>query len=305
MLESIERFIRHMEVERGASDHTLTAYRSDLLQLASFIEDHPDQAEDGSAIDVKQLRYFLGELYDRVAPASLERKLSAIKSFFRFMVRSREMETNPAELLETPRKEKHIPQIFSIDEIFSLLDAGFKEEKLGIRNRALWEMLYGCGLRVSELVGLDLTDLSVKRQELRILGKGSRERIVPVSQVVMEAVDAYLPFRENLLKKNPKWADPKALFLNYRGGRLTSRGVQKLVDTTMVRVGAGRKVSPHVLRHTFATHLLDGGADLRTIQELLGHASLSTTQKYTRVSLDHLMEVYDRAHPRATVKKDA
>ena len=184
-----------------------------------------------------------------------------------------------------------------------ILHRNFSESSLGPRDRLLWEMLYACGLRVSELVGLDVDGISTERREVRVWGKGSRERVVPVSDPALKALAAYLPWREELQKRYPKWADPDALIVNHRGGRLTRRGVAQIIDRTLLGLGSGRRASPHTLRHTFATHLLDGGADLRTIQELLGHRSLSTTQRYAQVSLDHLVSVYDRAHPRARKRR--
>lgn len=298
----IDAFIEHLAVERGASENTLTAYRSDLAQFVSHLGEKSPRAcsaERLDDIDAGLIRDFLAELYDWISASSLERKLSALRSFFRYLVKLGHVKKNPAEELELPKKDKRIPGIFTVDEIFRLLDSAFDDDRLGPRNRAIWELLYACGLRVSELVALSPEDLSFEREEVRVIGKGRRERVVPITKVALDALRDYLPFRTKLLASHPDHACPEALFLNHRGGRLTRRGVAYMVDRTMLKIGTGRKVSPHILRHTFATHLLDGGADLRTIQELLGHRSLSTTQKYTQVSLDHLMEVYDRAHPRA------
>ncbi len=299
MSDSIDRFLQYLQVERGVSGHTIDAYRSDLTQLTNYLFDVEGKSADLIRADVSLLRNFLAEIYDAIQPASLERKVSAIRSFYRFLVQEKRIEANPAEQIELPKKERHMPTVFTVDEIFTLLDGAFNEEKLGLRDRAIWELLYACGLRVSELVGMNLQDISTERQEVRVQGKGNKQRVVPISETAMKTLLGYLPLRSKLLKDHPRWACPEALFLNYRGGRLTRRGVAHMIDQTMLRLGHGRKIGPHVLRHTFATHLLDGGADLRTIQELLGHQSLRTTQKYTHVSLDHLMQVYDRAHPRA------
>ncbi len=303
MEKLIRAFDAFLEAERGLSPNTRSAYRSDLLQFAAYCETDTG-IDDASSVDLIHIRGFLADLFERISPASLERKVSALRSFFRFLVKRGIVENNPALGVDLPKKDRRAPEIFTVDEIFRLLDGAFGEDALGRRDRAIWELLYACGVRVSELVGLSPEDVSFEREEIRVLGKGNKERIVPVGDKARKALSDYLPFREELLSAHPKWACPEALFLNYRGGRLTRRGVERVIDQTMLRIGAGRKIGPHVIRHTFATHLLDGGADLRTIQELLGHRSLSTTQKYTHVSLDHLMAVYDKAHPRATGKKN-
>ena len=302
MEKLIENFTRFLHVERAASPNTIEAYRRDLLQFGHFLADHYPKSrlsERIQAITADHVRAFLAEMFDYLAPSSLERKVSALRSFFRYLSRENLVASNPAELVDMPKKERRAPSMFTVDEMFRLLDSAFAEDGLALRDKAIWELLYACGLRVSELVGLAPEDLSFERNEVRVLGKGRRERVVPVLGSAIEAVRNYLPLRQTLLDDNPRWACPEALFLNYRGGRLTRRGVERMIDQTLLRIGEGRKIGPHVLRHTFATHLLDGGADLRTIQELLGHRSLSTTQKYTQVGLDHLMAVYDRAHPRA------
>lgn len=306
MNSHIPKFIRYLEVERGASENTLLAYESDLRQFAMFLIDLDARFQDASRIGkirATHLKHFFAELFDWLAPSSLERKISALRSFFNYLVEKNILEDNPALAIEMPKKSKKLPEIFTVDEIFRILDSAFASEKLGLRNRAIWELFYSSGLRVSELVGLDLHNLSMEKREIRVFGKGAKERIVPVSEPAMEALQHWLPYRTELLTKHPEEADEKALFLNYRGGRLSRRGVEKMVDNIMLSIGEGRKIGPHVLRHTFATHMLDGGADLRSIQELLGHRSLSTTQKYTHVSMDHLMDVYDKAHPRANEKK--
>lgn len=300
MYALIADYLRHLEIEDNASPNTLLAYGADLNQFAGWLGDsHPKLLEAPRLIEAEDVRSYLAQISDFLAASSLERKTSALRSFFRFLVRAAVCTQNPADLVELPRKPKRLPRVFDVDELAVLLDNAFESDGLGPRNRAIWELLYACGLRVSELVGLSPADLSEERHELRVMGKGRRQRVVPVNDVAMKALMRYRPLRESLLAAYPTWACADALFLNYRGGRLTRRGVEQMIDRTMLSVGSGRKIGPHVLRHTFATHLLDGGADLRTIQELLGHRSLSTTQKYTQVSMTHLIDVYDRAHPRA------
>jgi integrase/recombinase XerC len=300
MNDQVADFLRHLEVEDNVSSNTLVAYSADLVQFAGWLRNRlPSGLANPEQIEAEDIRMYLAELSDYLAAASLERKASSLRSFFRYLLRQGYLTRNPAEEVELPRKPKRLPRVFTVDELANLLDSAFDSDGLGPRNRAIWELLYACGLRVSELVGLSPLDISDERQELRVTGKGRKQRVVPISSVAMGALKSYHSLREKLLAAYPRWACPDALFLNYRGGRLTRRGVEQMIDRTMLAVGSGRKIGPHVIRHTFATHLLDGGADLRTIQELLGHSSLSTTQKYTHVSLAHLMDVYDNAHPRA------
>ncbi len=299
----IDRYLTELSVENGAAQLTCEAYGRDLRQCTAYLEQHGRSLETEAAaaqVTSDDLRAFLAELYDLLAATSLERKIAALRGFFRFAQRHGYCASNPALEIELPKRERHIPEVLSVDELFAILDTAFSEDGLGPRNKAIWELLYSSGLRVSELVGLDENDISLDRQEVRVVGKGRRERLVPVSAPALRALADYRPLRQRLLaaRKSPN-GDDKALFLNYRGGRLTRRGVELLITQTLLKAGSLRKIGPHALRHSFATHLLDGGADLRSIQELLGHRSLSTTQKYTHVSLDHLMQVYDRAHPRA------
>ena len=299
----IDRYLSELAVESGAARLTCEAYGRDLRQCTAFLEERGHSLESEAAvarIGSDELRGYLAGLYDFLCAASLERKIAALRGFFRYALRHGYCAHNPAQEIELPKREKHIPEVLSVDEIFSILDSAFAAEGLGPRNKAIWELFYSSGLRVGELAGLDMTDLSPDRQELRVFGKGSRERIVPVSGPALNALGAYWPLRSSLLagRKSPNLAE-NAIFLNYRGGRLSRRGIELMISQTLLKAGSPRQIGPHALRHSFATHLLDGGADLRSIQELLGHSSLSTTQKYTHVSLDHLMQVYDRAHPRA------
>ena len=290
MKEAIEQFCRYLETERNVSGHTVSAYRSDLLQFVAFLAEKGEVAP--GEIDHLAIRRYLALLHKGHSKSSIGRKLSAIRALLRYLLRVGKVEKNPAELVATPKKEKRLPFHLNIDQVSALMDAPAGGTGLPLRDRAVLETLYSCGIRVSELTGMSVGDLDLEEGLARVMGKGGKERIVPVGSRAREAVRAYLEERGN-----PEAAEP--LILNARGGRLTRRSVGRIVDAHMLLIASMRKVSPHTLRHTFATHLLEGGADLRAIQELLGHASLSTTQKYTHVSIDRLMEVYDQAHPKA------
>ena len=291
MKRAIEQFLCYLDTERNVSPHTLAAYRSDLEQFARFLsgERVPPSPE---AVDHLAIRRYLAHLHKGHAKSSIGRKLSALRALFRYLMREGSLERNPAELVSTPKKEKRLPFHLGIDQVEALVGAPSGADERALRDRAILETLYSCGLRVSELTGINVADLDLSGGVVRVMGKGGKERIVPVGSYARQALRAYLTERGE-----PAPGDP--LFLNSRRGRLTRRSVARIVDRHMLLIAAMRKVSPHTLRHTFATHLLEGGADLRAIQELLGHASLSTTQKYTHVSIDKLMEVYDRAHPKA------
>jgi len=291
MKEEIEQFYRHLETERNVSVNTLSAYRSDLAQFLAFLAEQRGETSP-QQVDHLVIRKYLARLHKGHAKSSIGRKLSAIRALFRFLMREGRLEKNPAELVGAPKREKRVPFHLNIDQVTSLVGAPAGASGLPLRDRAVLETLYSCGIRVSELTGMNVGDLDLEGGVARVLGKGGKERIVPVGSFARSALAAYLEER----------GDPDrdaALILNARGGRLTRRSVARIVDAHMLLIATMRKVSPHTLRHTFATHLLEGGADLRAIQELLGHASLSTTQKYTHVSIDRLMEVYDKAHPKA------
>jgi integrase/recombinase XerC len=290
MKQAIEQFCNYLENERNASAHTVDAYRSDLEQFHAFLLG--SGAPSLESVDHLTIRRYLAHLHKGLAKSSIGRKLSALRALFRYQVREGRLEKNPAELVGTPKKEKRVPFHLNIDQVTSLVLAPAEAGELPLRDRAILETLYSCGLRVSELTGMNVKDLDLESGLARVLGKGDKERIVPVGSCACRALAAYLEQRGNP-------GDDLPLIVNARGGRLTRRSVARIVDAHMLLIASMRKVSPHTLRHTFATHLLEGGADLRAIQELLGHASLSTTQKYTHVSIDRLMEVYDRAHPKA------
>jgi len=292
MQPEIATFIQYLKAERNASLHTLEAYDRDLQQFASFIRQEFGETFRIDQITHLHIRRYLASVHKELAKSSIGRKLAAIRSLFRFLLRRGILEKNPAELVSSPKREKKLPFHLAIDEVTTLVEAPDAITPLSIRDRAILETLYSSGLRVSELTGLNIGGADLAAGSVRVLGKGGKERIVPLGSKAVKALEEYLELRGGRELNAP-------LFLNSRGGRLTRRSVARIVDRYMIHLETMKKASPHTLRHTFATHLLEGGADLRAIQEMLGHASLSTTQKYTHVSIDRLLEVYDKAHPKA------
>jgi integrase/recombinase XerC len=293
----IDRFQQFLIVERNVSAHTCAAYLRDLAEFREFLAGHGGaDAALLPRIDHLLLRRYLAELHQRNQRTSIARKLSALRTFFRYLVREGVLTVNPAEGVATPKRNRYLPKTLSVDEAAALMERGHGANVLALRDRAILELLYSSGLRVSELTGLNLGGLDLRENLVRVLGKGRKERIVPVGRKAHEALAAYLEARGT-------GGDEAPLFVNHRGGRLTPRSVQRHLKTRLLKAGVLKDISPHALRHSFATHLLDGGADLRAIQELLGHASLSTTQRYTQVSVDQLMAVYDKAHPRSRKRK--
>lgn len=295
---AVRRFGTHIEIERNLSDHTKRNYLSDLYQFREFLENEGVQTLD--AVDHVVIRAFLASLYrKRVKKVTISRKVASIKAFFKYLFREGHVSPNPAEMIQAPKSEKYLPAFLSVDEIFDLLGVAFKKDALGRRDRAILELFYSAGMRVSELVGLNMPDVDMAQGLVKIRGKGKKERIVPVGQPALDAIEVYLEKRRELVKKRHEDHQDACLFVNRFGARLTDRSVRRILDKYILMSGIRKKVSPHVLRHTFATHLMDAGADLRVIQEMLGHESLSTTQKYTSVSVSRLIDVYDKSHPRA------
>lgn len=300
----IERFSEHLRIDRNASEHTIRSYTADLQHFREFLlaEGLHVDASRGEVrtekIDHLAIRSYLSRLYRSRKKSTLARKLAAQRSFFRYLVREGILGQNPAEMIASPKQGKTLPTFLPVDEVFALLESPEKSA-WGKRDRAILETLYSCGIRVSELVGLSDGDVNETLGVVRVYGKGRKERIVPIGAKALAAVNDYLPQRDRVLAETGQKHPRVPLFINRRGGRLTSRSVARILQKHLLRCGLLRKVGPHALRHSFATHLLDAGADLRAIQEMLGHVSLSTTQRYTHVSVDKLMEVYDRAHPRA------
>jgi len=304
MDELIERYIQYLQYERNASPHTIRNYRSDLLQFRDYLaHGNPQTTLDIKSIDSLRIRGFLGFLYEREKQkSSIARKLAAVRAFYKFLTRERVLSENPAVTVSTPKLDKRLPRIMTEEEMNNFLDCLAEAVKEGgplmRRDRAILELLYASGLRVSELVGLDLRSVNFGDCMVLVLGKGRKERIVPFGSKAKQALSEYLPVREKILRDGKK-AGQTALFVNARGERLTSRSVDRLLKKYVLAFAPTVKASPHSLRHAFASHLLTEGADLRSIQEMLGHKSLSTTQKYTQVSIKQLIDVYDKTHPKA------
>jgi integrase/recombinase XerC len=325
--QAIRDFVEHLRYNRNASDHTVRAYESDLEQFVSAVANaaHRSRPSLGPAdFSPDNVRVYLGVLFhDGVSRASAARKLAAVRTFARWLRREGRLDTDPAALAASPKREQKIPAHLSIEEMKRLLETPDRSHTLGRRDQAILELFYASGLRLSELVGLDLDDLNLNARLVRVLGKGRKERLVPLNQSAADAIRIYLKDRELILRgelaavedddahstrpsrrnapgrRTARGRERHPLFLNYRGQRLGARSVHRLVKKYVSICSARFGISPHALRHSFATHLLERGADLRGIQELLGHARLSTTQRYTHVNAAHLIEVYRQAHPRA------
>ena len=305
----IEKYLEYLRYQRNASSHTLRNYSSDLEQFYSYLTHSPDgeprPAPELEQIDNITIREFLGGLYERKnRKSSVARKLATLRSFMKFLSVQGAIPGNPAKIVASPKQENRLPDYMTIDAVTGLIEAPDTSTDAGKRDRAILELLYGAGLRVGELVGLNLGDVSLSESLVRVVGKGRKERIVPFGSRAAEALHAYLQVRGKLFKTSrlpakEKSSSVEAVFLNLRGGRLTGRSIGSIVDRHVGKLSQRLKVHPHTLRHTFATHMLSAGADLRAIQELLGHESLSTTQKYTHVSVEQLIRVYQSCHPRA------
>ena len=305
MREHLQSFLEYLRYNRNASDHTVAAYRSDLSQLLSFLDERAaPRPASLSDLDHRSIRAFLGELYRRGdAGASTARRLAAIRSFGRYLCRTGHLEQDPGAPLQAPRVERKMPAHLDIAAMEELLEAPDAATPLGRRDHAILELFYATGLRLSELVSLDLEQVNLSGRQLRVRGKGGKERILPFNRTATDAIRRYLPDRSLLLaarrEGSPEPPAGDALFLNYRGGRLSARSVDRLVRRYVAASSAKLGISPHALRHSFATHLLERGADLRSIQELLGHSRISTTQRYTHVNAAQLTRQYKKFHPRA------
>jgi len=299
----LAQFEHYLMVERGVSVHTQRNYLNDLRQFSTFLQkEFPDR--DLTTIDNLTIRSYLGALYKINKKSSIARKLASLRTFFKFLLRKDIIADDPTALVSTPRREKHMPSFLSVDEMFALLTMPDGTKLAGIRDRAIMETLYSSGLRVSELVGMNEENLDANLGIVKVLGKGKKERIVPIGKKALVAVENYLLARKER-DTSPRSSSSKLpLFKNLRGGRLTARSVARIINRYIEQCGIVKNISPHALRHSFATHMLDAGADLRAIQELLGHVSLSTTQKYTHVSAAKLMETYDKAHPKSRESLD-
>ncbi len=313
MKSQLRSFLEYLRLNRNASAHTVAAYESDVGQFFAFAAAHlrlaPAALEPGH-LQLVTIRAFMADLYRQgQARASVARKISALRAFGRYLRREGWIEGDPAGLAATPKREQRVPAHLSVDEMAKLLEVPDTTEPLGRRDRAILELFYASGLRLSELVGLDLEDVNLSARVVRVMGKGAKERLVPFNTTAAASLRAWLKDRAGLVDANPKspGTNPKShrrrpeepVFVNFRGSRLTGRSVQRLVGRYVAQCSTRFGISPHALRHSFATHLLQRGADLRAIQELLGHVQLSTTQRYTHVNAAQLLDVYRKAHPRA------
>jgi integrase/recombinase XerC len=303
LADDIRAFDRHLADERGVSEHTRTAYGRDLAQFLAFLADtffeKPGAAIAATEVDVLAVRSYVAHLRaNGLKKSSASRHLSALRTFFAFLRREGRVDTNPARAIAAPRADHPLPRTLSVEEAAAVVEAPGTDSALSARDGALLELLYAAGLRVSEAVGLDVNDLDLSSRQVRVLGKGRKQRIVPFGEKAGEALGAYLAVRGDLEAREGGPAG-EPLFLNSRGGRLTDRSVRRCLIRALREAAVPRHASPHALRHSFATHLLSAGADLRSIQELLGHSSLATTQKYTHLDADRLIEVYRKSHPKA------
>jgi len=293
MRKELDEFLAYLRHERNASAHTIASYRVDLTQLADYLDARKIRLPQ---VDNVVLRGFLAELYKRnLSKTSAARKLAAVRSFFKFCVRRRRVDENPAKVVATPRLDQPMPGFLTEEEMRAFLEIPPADDVLGLRDRAIFELFYATGVRVSELVGIRLEDLSLGERMIRVRGKGKKERLVPFGRTAEARLRAYLVARRDA----PARPGETAVFLNYRGTRLSTRSVQRMTAKYLRQAALRRRLSPHALRHSFATHLLGRGADLRVIQELLGHESLATTQKYTHMDVAQLLEIYRKSHPRA------
>jgi integrase/recombinase XerC len=306
MEQLLEQFFEHLRYERNSSEHTLRNYRIDLSQFHDHLA--PPDPETGARreFNIKQIdhitiREWLSALHAaKKKKSSIARKVASLRTFFQFLLREGVVETNPAKLVATPRLDKNLPSHLSVEEMVRFIETPDVATDLGKRDRAILEMLYGTGMRVSELTKLNVRDVDLRERMARVTGKRRKQRIVPFTEPAGEALVQYLLVRDNFLRRAAATErDDQAIFLNYQGTRITTRSVGRMVDKYIAECAGIHSISPHSLRHSFATHLLDNGADLRHIQELLGHARISTTQIYTHVSMERLIEVYEKCHPKA------
>lgn len=300
----IRSFAEYLLAEKGYSEHTCRAYTRDLEEFSDFVVQRRQAGDDqgdaehlqAARVDGLLIRSFLAVLHKKNKKSTVARKLSTLRTFFKYLVKHGVVSENPVDAIMTPKQEQPVPSYLTVDEMFRLLDNIRNGSVADLRNRAIFETLYSTGIRVSELTGMDVAHVDFDNRTVRVTGKGSKERVVPIGSKALAAIDRY---RSHLRQHGGAAGKANgALFLNQRKGRLTSRSVRRILRQLVDDCGLAAPVSPHALRHSFATHMLDAGADLRVVQELLGHKSLSTTQKYTHVSIDRLMETYDRAHPR-------
>jgi len=296
---NVQKFIIYLEIERNVSEHTIKAYSSDIKQFLEFLKS--DGEELGNTTH-KTIRKFLAHLQNKTySNKSIGRKLATIRSFFKFLVREGYQKTNPTLVISTPKTDKKLPEFLTVENMIKLIEKPDENDVLGIRDRAIFETLYSTGIRVGELIHLNIHDIDFGGGTIKVKGKGNKQRIVPIGDTALDVINRYFDIRDTLFnnKKLDISKDRQALFLDKWGGRLTSRSVERIVRKHVIGIPKALGITPHTFRHSFATHLLDAGADLRSVQELLGHVSLSTTQIYTHLTPEKLKRTYKKAHPRA------
>ncbi|MCP2520075.1 tyrosine recombinase XerC [Candidatus Aminicenantes bacterium AC-708-M15] len=294
ILKEIENFLNYLKYQKNVSAHTIKNYRFDLYRFNEYLEEKNIQL---NKVDNVSIRGFMADCFKRgESKSTIARRLAAIRSFFQYLIRRGKLKDNPAKVISTPKQEKKIPSFLTEQEISTLLDSIKPSTPLEARDKAILELLYATGMRLSELVSLNLEDVNLREQLVRVKGKGKKERVIPFGRIALQSLNNYLKLRNTINKGR---VDARALFLNYQGKRISPRSVERILEKYVKQLVIKRKVSPHSIRHSFASHLLSRGADLRAIQELLGHESLSTTQKYTHLNLKRLIEIYKKAHPRS------
>ncbi|MCX7965854.1 MAG: tyrosine-type recombinase/integrase [Syntrophorhabdaceae bacterium] len=284
-----EEFIRYLQVEKGVMANTKRAYKSDIKGFIEFIE-----KSGYSEIDHHAIRSYIVNIYKQIKKSSLSRKISAIKVFFKFLKKKGYLVENTALIIKNPKTEKHLPKFYTIDEMFHFLDYLPSEKWNHLRNKAIFELMYSTGIRSQEALDINIEDIHIQGMWVRVKGKGGKERILPFGEKAKKALESYIEW----LKANKLYSPERPLFVNFRGDRLSYRSLLRIMKKHQLKAGLFKNLTLHGIRHSFATHMLDSGADLRSIQELLGHSRLSTTQKYTHISMDKLMEIYDKSHPR-------
>jgi integrase/recombinase XerC len=300
MDRAIDGFLRYLKIERNSSDLTVKSYAEDLTSLAVYFNDRVGHIPEVSAVSITMLRGYVAYMHEcEYAKTTIARRLACLRSLFRYCVREELTTSNPAEALRTPRTGRKLPNLLSTEQIATLLEAPPANEAAGLRDRAILEVMYSAGLRVAELVSLNIENWERDADILRVIGKGRKERICPLGRYAVKALNNWLEVRE----PDPKSKDANAIFLNRFGRRLTTRSIGRMLEKYLLETGLDRQATPHTLRHSFATHMLDGGADLRSVQELLGHKSLTTTQIYTHVSTRRMQETYENAHPHSATNR--
>ena len=304
VLDAFDRFLRYLKIERNSSPLTIKSYSEDLASFQDYLVDRLGAVRELDELDVARLRGFVAYLHEcEYSRPTIARRLACLRTFFRFCCREQLVKSNPAKALRTPRAGRKLPHFLTAEQIVTLIESPPANEPLGLRDRAILETLYSAGLRVAELVGLDIGDWNRDADVIRVLGKGRKERIAPIGRHASKALQRWLEVRQ------PSTSAPashrNALFLNKNGTRITTRSIGRMLEKYLAQTGLEKITTPHTLRHTFATHLLDGGADLRSVQELLGHKSLTTTQIYTHVSTKRLRDTYEKAHPHAAGNLEA